>query len=828
MSQFSPMRQDLRYALRTIRRRPAFAAVVIATLALGIGANTALFSVVNAVLLAPLPFREPERIFMVWASNPPLAQEVGLPDELPASPGQFTEWQAQSRSFESLTMMQSARFSLTGGGEPRMLDAVQVTGRFFDVFGTPPALGRTLQAADDAPGRDGVVVLSDAFWRDQFGADPGIVGRKLLLDGAPVEVVGVMPPEFAFPRGSQLPAGYGFAERPDLWRPLGLDEAARQQRGNHSLLVVGRLRPGVDPEAAQAEMETISAQLAERFPDSDRGWSARLEPLSEQLVGGLRPALLVLLAAVGMVLLIACANVANLFLAQAVGRQKEISIRTALGARRGRLVRQLLTESLILSLVGGAVGLLAAYWGLKAFAAWVPSNVPLPRDLGTAGIDLTVLIFTVGLALLTGALAGLAPALQTTRPDLAESLREGTRAGSGASRGGRTRNALVVLEVAVALLLVVGAGLLVRSFARLTAIDPGFRPENVLTLEIDVPTSKYPRDRRAAFFERVIEELRGQAGVVSVGAVSSLPMSGVENVEALYIEGRPEPEPEKTPLADFRMASPGYFDTLGIPLQRGRLFAATDTAESTKVAVIDEEMAATYWPDADPIGQRFRVGGPNNANAPIWTVVGIVGNVRHSGLHVQARPQLYVPQVQRSSSIMAIAVRTERDPEALIPAARAAVRAVDPDQPISVIRTMDEVVSASVAGRRFNMVLLGVLAALALVLSAVGIYGVTSYSVSQRTREMGLRMALGARRGQVLGMVVAEAGRLAVLGVICGLVLAFLATRVMASLLFGVQPTDPVTFAAVALGLALIAMLAAWLPGRRATGVDPMVALRSE
>jgi putative ABC transport system permease protein len=491
-------------------------------------------------------------------------------------------------------------------------------------------------------------------------------------------------------------------------------------------------------------------------------------------------------------------------------------------------VRQLLTESLILSLLGGAIGLLAAYWGLKGFAAWMPSNLPLPQDLGTAGIDGIVLAFTVAVALLTGALAGLAPALQTTRPDLAESLREGTRAGSGASRGRRTRNVLVVLEVAVALLLVVQAGLLVRSFARLTAIDPGFRPENVLTVEIDLPTSKYPRDRRAAFFERVIAEMRGRPGVESVGAVSSLPMSGVENVEALFLEGQPPPEPEKILLADFRMATPGYFETLGIPLTRGRVFAATDTVESTKVAVIDEEMARSYWPDGDPLGKRFRISGPNNTDAPLWTVVGIVGNVRHSGLHVQARPQMYVPHTQRSSSILAIALRTRRDPEALISAARAAVREVDPDQPISVIRTMDDVVSASVAGRRFNMVLLGVLAGLALVLSAIGIYGVTSYSVSQRTREMGLRMALGANRGQVLGMVVAEAGKLAAVGVACGLVLAFAATRVMASLLFGIQPTDPVTFAVVSMGLALIAMLAAYLPGRRATAVDPMAAMRTE
>jgi predicted permease len=818
------LKQDLRFAWRTLRRRPSFSVVVVLTLALGIGANTAIFSVVSSVLLSPLPFPDSERLVMAWASNPELARLAGLPDELPVSPGMFYDWQEQSRSFEHLAMVQSAQIALTGTGEPVMVKSVDVTGEFFEVLGTPPALGRAVQPADDVPGHEGVVVLSDAFWRRQLGADPKIVGRKLLLDGKPAEVIGVMPPGFAFPRGAEMPSGYGFAPEPDLWRPMALPEEARRFRGNHSCLPIARLKPGVTLEQAQAELVALSERLWLQYPD-DKGWSARLERLSDQLVGGVRPSLLILLGAVGLLLLIACANVANLFLAQALVRQKEISVRTALGASRGRLVRQLLTESLLLALSGGALGLLAAWWGLRAFAVWIPADLPLPRGIE---IDGTVLAFAVGLSLLTGALAGLTPALQTTRPDLAESLREGTRGGAGASRGQRTRRALVVAEVAVALVLVIGAGLLIRSFARLTSIDPGFRPENVLTLRVDLPGERYPRERRAAFFDQVLDGLRGQAGVVSVGAVSELPMGGTENIEAVFPEGRPEPEPDKIPIADCRFTTPGYFETLGIPLRRGRSFAASDTKDTTKVAVVDEEMARRYWPAEDAIGKRFRMGGPGNTSAPYWTIVGIVGNVRHSGLHVDPRPQMYLPQSQRASTQMVIVARTQGDPKGLVPAVQAAVREVDRDQPITEIRTLEQVVSTSVAGRRFNMVLFGLLAGLALALAVIGIYGVTAYSVSQRTRELGLRMALGARRGQVLGMVVGEAGKLAAVGVAFGLILAFSLTRVMASLLFGVEPTDPVTFAGVSLALGLSAVVAAYFPGRKATGVDPMVAFRAD
>jgi putative ABC transport system permease protein len=548
------------------------------------------------------------------------------------------------------------------------------------------------------------------------------------------------------------------------------------------------------------------------------------------MVGDVRPALLILLGAVTVVLLIACLNVANLSLAQALTRQKEIAVRTAMGAQRGRLIRQLLTESVLLSAVGGALGLIVAFWGLRAFAGWLPANIPVPVEIA---VDARILAFTCGVILVTGLLAGLVPAFQTTRPDLSKTLREGTRGNSAAAPSRWIRSGLVVVEVAFAAVLVIAAGLLIRSFARVTSVDPGFRAENVLALEVVLPESKYPREQRASFQNSVLERLGSLPGVTAAGGVSNMPMSGEENIEGLNIEGRPAPKPDDFPLADFRSATPGYFEALGIQLLRGRVFEVRDTDQSPPVAVIDETMVKAYWPDEDPIGKRFRLGPPPEVNpgaeAEPWiTIVGIVRNVRHSGLHIEARPQMYMPHAQAPRGQMTFMVHSQSDPKLLVNQARSAIYGVDRDQPVSKVQTMESVVAESVAGRRFNMILLGVFAALALVLASVGIYGVTAYSVSQRTREMGLRMALGAQPGQVLRMVVREAGALAVAGIFAGLVLGLLATRLMASLLFGIGTTDPGTFTSVSLALALVTVAAAWLPGRKATRVDPMVALRNE
>ena len=819
--------QDLRFAGRTLLKRPAFTVIAILTLALGIGANTAIFSVVSSVLLAPLPFGNPERLTVIWASNPALARKVGLPDKLPVSPGTFYDWKT-AKSFKKMAMFTSDRVSLTGTGEPEQLGAVDVSGEFFQVLGTPALVGRTLLPEDDGQGKRTAVLLSHDLWQRRFGGDRGVIGRAIRIDGVPLTVVGVMPPGFAFPRGGEMPHGFGFAARPDVWLPTALPPEERQTRGNRGNLAVGLLEPGITTAQAQAEMSAIADRVGKAFPDSDGGWSNRVEPLRQELVGDVRPALLILLAAVGLVLLIACVNVANLLLAQAAARQKEIAVRTALGAGRGRMVRQLLTESALLALLGGGLGLLLAYWGLRGFAVWIPDDVPVAREIA---LDPRLLLFTLGVTLLTGALAGLMPAFQMTRPDLAESLREGTRAGSGSSRSGRTRGALVIVETALAVLLVVGAGLLIRSFARLTAVDPGFRPKGTLALQVILPESKYPdQAKRWAFASAVLERLRALPGVTAAGVVSNLPLSGDESIEGLVFEGRPRPRnPGDIPLTDFRQASPGYFEAMGIPKVRGRLFALVDTAGAPPVAVIDETLARVYWPGEDPIGKRFRLGLFDDSDPRPWvTVVGIVGNVRNSGLHVEPRPQVYVPLAQTSFSGQSFVLRAQRDPRSLIQEARATVFAVDRDQPVAQVRTLEQVVSQSVAARRFNMVLLGAFAGLALLLAAVGIYGITAYSVAQRTREMGLRMALGARPGNVLGLVLREAGLLALIGLGAGLALAFAATRVMASLLFGVGTTDPATFASVAAALALVSLVAAWVPGRRATQVDPLVAMKAD
>jgi predicted permease len=817
------LRQDLRFAARTLLRRPLFTALAVLTLALGIGANTAIFSVVNSVLLAPLPFRAPDRLVVVWSSNPEFAKAIGLPDKLPTSTGPFYDWRAQSRTLDHLSMVASDRATLTGRGEPEILSLVNVTGDLFELLGTQPLLGRTIQPADEAAGAR-VTVLSHRLWMRRFGGDPSIVGQTLTLADKPVTVVGVMPPSFAFPRGAEMPSGFGFAAEPDLWFPMLFTPEQRQARGDHDSVALARLKPGIGRAAANAEMVALAARLAKQYPDTDQGWTARVEPLPEQLTGTVRPALLILSGAVALVLLIACVNVANLLLAQAAARQKEVAVRTALGASRGRMVRQLLTESLLLALAGGAFGSLLAFWSLRALGALIPAGV----RTGSLGLDGRVLAFTSVLALAAGALAGLAPALQMTRSDLASTLRDGTRAGSVTSRGRRTLRALVVVETALAVLLAVGAGLLMRSFTRLTAVDPGFRPRGVLTAQVTLNGPRYPSPRIAAFYAAALERIRAVPGVEVAGAVSNLPMSGTESISDFIAEGRPRPEPGRNPSADRRAATPGYFEALGIPLRRGRLFRDGDAAEAPRVAVIDETLARTYWPGADPIGKRFHRGSADTKK-PNWiTVVGVVGNVRNSGLHVEPRPQVYLPETQDTFSVMSLAVRTKGDPRRLAAAVRAAVHAVDPDQAVSDVMTMEEMVDRALAGRRFNLVLLSLFAGLALVLSVVGIYGVMSYSVAQRTRELGLRMALGARRRAVLALVVREAGALTLGGLVAGLVLSLAATRVMASLLFGVGATDPVTLAAVSIGLALVSLVAAYVPGQRATRVDPMVALRAD
>lgn len=809
----SALLKDIKFGLHLLAKYPGSTAAALLALALGIGANSAIFCVMNAILLRPLPFHEPDRLMEIRALDPHGGDDL-------VSPADFLDWKSQNRAFTDLAGFQVQGVILTGKGEPLSLAGVSVTPNLFKVLGTQAAVGRTF--VDGPPGTvdEHEIVLGYGLWQREFGADPKVVGQKLQMNDQTYVVVGVAPRELPFPREAQVfvRGPYGFPVP-----PAAIKGDPSTVRRIQYFEVLGRLRPGVSRRQAEVEMVTIQKRLAERYQEADAGRSARVMTLSERLFGNIRPALVIIFAACGFVLLIACANVASLLLARAASRQREIALRTAIGAGRGRLIAQLLTESGLLAVLGGGLGVALAAVGLRAFAAFLPAELAGAGDLSLSG---RVLAWTALLCLVTCLLAGLAPALQLTRPDLSSSLREGSRGSAGAGRSRRTQRGLVVAEVALAVLLLVGAGLLLRSFSHLLAVHPGFEAAHALSFEIDLPDDRYAKPQRAAFFARLLDRLSGLPGVTAAGAVSGLPMGG-EDINGLTLEGRPAPTPDKPYLADDRQATPGYFNAMGIPLRRGRLFAATDTADKPPVAVVDEVLARSFWPGEDALGKRFQSGGPKGKE-PWITVIGVVGSVRNSGLHVEPRPQMYRPEEQAPSASMAVVLRTPGNPESLATAARATVHEVDRDQPVSNFRTLDQLVADSVAGRRFNLLLLGLFAALALTLSGVGIYGVTAYSVVQRTREMGLRIALGSQPGQVLRLVVGEAGLLAGMGVLLGLLAAFALTRVMSTLLYGVATTDPPTFAVVALGLLLIALAAACLPGMRATRVDPMVALRGE
>jgi putative ABC transport system permease protein len=822
----SQLTQDLRLAFRSLRQQPGLALAAILTLALGIGVNSAIFSIVDSVLLTPPPFRQPDRLVIVWASDPVTAKRVGIEDKIPVTNPNLSDLQQGSRSFERLGLVSANRLALTGQGDPEQLGAVYVLGDFFNTLGARAALGRTLDLGDDVPGLPRVAVLSHSLWQRKFGSDPRVVGRTISLGNHPVTVVGVMPARFTFPRGgADAPPHFGFSPDPDVWVPAGGTLETRADRGSRYNVMVARLRPGVATAQAQAELETISQRLAQSFPDTDKGFTLYLQPIVDQMLGSLRPALLVLWGAVGFVMLIACANVANLLLARAASRQKEIALRMAIGAGRRQLVAQLLTESAVLSVLGGILGVALAWAGLRAFASLVPAGMV---DASSFSLDTRALAFTAGLCLVTTVLAGLVPALQMTRPNLSGTLREGTRAGAGTAGSHRTRNALVVAEVAFAVLLLIGAGLLLRSFDQLLSVAPGFRPERVLVFELGLPKPLYPPPQRLPFYTHVVEGVRTLPGVSSAAMISDLPMGGTESVNSVTFEGRPKPKPGETPLVPLRRVSPGYFELMGIPLLRGRLPTEADRKGSLPVVAIAEAMARTYWPGEDPLGKRVRTGGDDTW----YTVIGVVGNVHDSTLQDDPRPELYqLPEQVPPNSISfmnRIVVRTTGDPQSLVKGVQDVVHHLDPNQPVSRIRTMEQVVSNTLAKPRFSMLLLSLFAALALALSIVGIYGITSYSVSQRRRELGLRMALGAPPNGILGLVMRETGALAGLGVLLGLGAAFALTRVMASLLFGVGAIDLLTFLGVSLGLLLISLTAAYLPGRKAMRIDPIVALRTE
>jgi putative ABC transport system permease protein len=806
--------QDVRYAIRTLIKSRGFTAVAVFALALGIGANTAIFSVINAAMIRPLPFKDPDRLVMVWEHNRPRARTQNV-----VSPANFLNWKDRNNVFEDMALFYDTRFNLTDVDDPEEIPAQSVTTNFFNLIGVSPALGRAFEPEDEQPGREAIVILSDGLWRRRFGGDPEITGKTIKLNGNVFTVIGVMPPDFHF----FIKGGSLTGNQPELWSPVIFSAADRNPRGRYAT-AVAKLKPNVTREQAQSEMGTIASTLEEQYKDFDTGWGVNIVPLREQFFGDIRPALWVLLGAVSFVLLIACANVANLLLARAASRQKEIAIRTALGAGRFRIVRQLLTESLLLAALGGILGLLLAMWGVDLLLAFSPKDMP---SLGGVGIDYQVLGFTLLISLMTGLIFGLAPALEASRPNLNETLKEGGKGAGSGTRSHRVRDIFVVAEVALALVLLIGSGLMIKSFFKLQSINPGFNAENLLTVRLLLPGSKYGEDhQRISFFRQALSRIESLPGVRSAGAVSFLPFASLGAATSFTIEGRPEPPAGEKFTLDVRVCDPNYFRTMGIPLLRGRNFTEKEATEASHVVLINEAMARTYFPDEDPIGKRVTI---SMAAKPVPTeIIGVVGDIKHVGLDVEPRAMSYWPHPELPYSFMSIVVRTEGDPLSFAPAVKREVQALDKDQPIADVRTMEQLLSASVARARFSTLLLGIFAGLALLLAAVGIYGVMSYSVTQRTHEIGIRMALGASQKDVMRLVVGQGMTLALVGVVIGVVAAFFLTRVMASLLFGVSATDPLTFVAISAVLSGVALVANLVPARRAIKIDPMVALRYE
>jgi putative ABC transport system permease protein len=801
------MFQDLRFGLRMLLKNPGFTLIAVLTLALGIGANTAIFSVVNALMLRPLPYQDPERL--VWVEE--VSKKTNTSQ--PAWGAHFLDWQEHSQTLDGIAVIDGGTQTLTGAGEPERVASGKISASFLPLLGVQPLPpGRNFSATEDAPGGEGVALLSHGLWQRRYGGDQDIAGKTITLNDANYTVIGV------------LPADFRFFNHFDVWLPLALDAQVELAGPNRSFnSTVARLKPGVSLAQAQAELDTLQQRYEMTRPEGSPRIESRtqLVPLQEHLLGDTRRPLLVLLGAVALVLLIACANVANLLLARAVTRQKELAIRAALGAGRLRLARQMLTECLLLAVAGGAAGLLLAYW-LTSLLGSLNSTDTFGQmgRLTAITIDRRVLGFSLLITLVTGLLCGLLPALRLSHPDLNVSLKEGGSGGGFHRRG--WRNALMVSEVALALVLLIGAGLLIRSFVNLLDVDPGYRAENLLTARLALPPRYRDNAQRVQFYEQVLHRLAAMPGVVSVGATSHLPLTGYNMGSTLRVESRPPQPGEQEPSAPVARVNPDYFHTMGISLRAGRLLNDSDTPEAPGVALLSEMLARRLFPDEDPLGKRLAVGGLDT------TVIGVVGDIRYTGLDGEIEQAVYLSYRQLPRAGMALVLRGTVEPSSLAPALRQAVHEVDPALPVYEVMTMDERLSNSVAARRFNLLLLGGFAALALLLAGVGVYGVISYVVTQRTQEVGIRMALGAQSKDVLRLFIRQGMALVLFGVGLGLLGAFALTRVMTSLLFGVSANDPLTFAGVALLLSLIALLACYLPARRAVRIDPLVALRHE
>lgn len=816
--------QDLRYGARMLRKSPAFTAVAILTLALGIGANSAIFSIVDAVVLRPLPFPHPHQLVMVWETDANRKITRGT-----APPADFLDWRAQNQVFQSMAAYQVWFFTLTGAGEPEQLWGVHVSPDFFSMLGVKPALGRDFRPDEEQPGRNHVVILSHSVWVRHFGANPDVMNRSLAISGKPYTVIGVLPRGFAL-SGSGLPL--------DLWMPLSIP-AAEVRRDNPSLIVFARMKDGVSLAQANTEMSAIAHRLATEYPATNQGTGAHVVSMHSEFNRNVGGSLLVLLAAVGLVLLIACANVANLMLSRSAGRQREVAIRSALGANRLRLVRQLLTESILVALLGGAFGLLLAYAALKLLPLMLP-------PAGTAGaiphvnwikINLPVLLFTLGIALLTGIIFGFAPAFQTSRTDLTESLKESGRSATGGLQSRMTRNLLVIAEIALSLVLLVGAGTLLRALDGLLNANMGFNPKNVLSFQVWLPDSQYTSAAQVrSFFQRAIDKLRGIPGVKSASAIDYLPLTGWTDFANLDIEGRPAPPPKEQFVGQYRVIDPQYLQTMQIPLLSGRYFSDADSADAPGVVIINRALKEKYWPNQNPIGQRIRVHVEQSKAAPYrpavpdsWlTIIGVVAGVHDRSFGSLRPPVLYLPYTQAPSRIMRFVLRTSVPPDSLADVARRVIFSVDQNQPVTEMKTMHELLSESVSTQALNAKLLTFFALLALTLAAIGVYGVISYGVQQRTHEIGIRMALGAQSRDVIRLIVGQGVRLALIGILIGLAGSFALTTVLAGLLFGVKSVDiPSLLGSIAI-IAAVALVACFIPARRGTRVDPLKSLRYE
>jgi putative ABC transport system permease protein len=804
--------QDLRYGARMLVKNPGLTLVAVIALTLGIGANTAIFTVVDAVLLRSMPYVDADRLAMVWEKRPANAQNV-------INLGNFFDWKAQNTAFEDMAAFFDLNLNLTSDGEPEEVTGQIATTNLFSLLGVNAIQGRTFAPDDGKDGQPEVVVIGYDLWQRRFGGDPNIVGRNITLNNEKNTIIGVLPADV----GWYVQKGSMVKKAPEIWSPWQISNTLRERKGRFAR-AVGRLKPGVTLAQAQNEMDIIGARLEQQYPEFNTNWGISVVPLRTQFTGDIRKPLLILLGAVGFVLLIACANVANLLLARAASRRKEIALRAGLGASRWRIARQLLTESLLLSVVGGAFGLLLAWWGTKALIALSPPGL---MDLRHVTVNLLVLAFTFGLTVLTGIIFGLVPAVEAARFDLNESLKEGGKNIGGGARSHRLRNLFVVTQVALALVLLVGAGLLVKSFNRLQSVEPGFEPNHLLTMQLSLPGRKYDTDPKVMdFYKRAIEQIQAIPGVEVAGAINYLPFAGPHSATSIEIEGQPKLPPGQELSTGICVTDANYFRAMHIPLKRGRLFTQQEAAEMRHVVVVNEAFVRANLPGQEPLGKRVTI---NMKDENVATeIIGIVGDNKHMGLDTEVEPMAFWPQPEQVYSSMTLTIRTKVGPLSVASAARNVIRSIDPEQPVGEVTTMNNLMAKSIARSRFNATLLAVFSLVALVMAAVGIYGIISYSVQLRTHEIGVRMALGAQRRDVLRLVVKQGISLGLIGVAAGLAASFALTRLIASLLFEVTATDKTTFGLVAAGLFLITLVACYIPARRATKVDPLIALRYE